>query len=75
MQRINLLIAVLLLVLSGCQSYKTPPAEQQQLARTCVDAHQQPSSQWQGCSRNRDCEQTCGMGWTCYASDGYCHDH
>ena len=75
MQRITLALAIVLLTLTGCQYNRTPPAEQQTLARTCGDPHRDPSSQWQGCTRNRDCEQVCGTGWTCYSSDTYCHDH
>ncbi len=73
MQRIFLAIAVVLITLSACQ-HNVRPTEQQQLA-TCGDPHRDPASQWQGCSRNRDCTQVCGSGWGCGASDGYCHDH
>lgn len=75
MQWIIPALVVLPLALSGCQYNKTPPAEQQQLARTCGDPHRAPSSQWQGCARNQDCKQVCGAGWVCYLSDTYCHDH
>lgn len=69
-----LLFSLLFLIftLSACSSMDETSAA----TRLCKDPDQTTPSPVvvQGCTRNTDC-QVCGRGWTCWRSDGNCHNH
>lgn len=65
-------LILLIFTLSACTSM----SETSTMTRLCKDPDQTTPSPVvvQGCTRNTDC-QVCGRGWTCWRSDGYCHNH